>query len=426
MSMAPSKKTAKRKQPSNGAATSNETPAKKTKTSTPVSEPSSSTDSSDPLRQPHPFHRIASENGIVLRDFYPAEMSNARARAYNESRIPRPMETLNEAVAATASTRHGVSVGASVVHWFRMDLRVADNSGLSRASEVARKAGVPVIGLYVISPQDFEAHLRAPARVDFMLRSLEVLRDDLDKLDIPLWVVTVDDRETISDRVLQLLREWGTSHLFANMEYEVDELRRDAKMIQLLADKGVAMDVLHDTCVVPPGMLRSGSGKQYAVYTPWFKAWIHHIHGNLELLELVSPPEKNPKTARDGFGKLFGCKIPAAVEKKALSDEDAKRYRALWPAGEHEAQRRLEKFCEENIGRYADRRNLPAENGGTSSLSVHFASGTLSARCAVRHARSRNGTKRLDGGKEGIQTWISEVAWRDFYRHVLVNWPYIW
>ncbi len=71
------------------------------------------------------------------------------------------------------------------------------------------------------------------------------------------------------------------------------------------------------------------------------------------------------------------------------------------------------------------RRNFPAE-AATSSLSVYLASGTLSARTAVRAARDRNRTKKLDGGDEGIRTWISEVAWRDFYRHVLVNWPYVW
>ncbi len=96
----------------------------------------------------------------------------------------------------------------------------------------------------------------------------------------------------------------------------------------------------------------------------------------------------------------------------------------MWPPGEHEAQVRLAKFCDERIGGYQARRNFPAE-GATSNLSVHFASGTLSARTAIRHARDHNNTKKLDGGNQGIQTWISEVAWRDFYKHVLAHWPYV-
>ncbi len=52
----------------------------------------------DPLRAPHPFHEDAEEHGIVLRQFYPHEMSNARARAYNDGEIPRPIELVNSAL----------------------------------------------------------------------------------------------------------------------------------------------------------------------------------------------------------------------------------------------------------------------------------------------------------------------------------------
>jgi deoxyribodipyrimidine photo-lyase len=40
-------------------------------------------------------------------------------------------------------------------------------------------------------------------------------------------------------------------------------------------------------------------------------------------------------------------------------------------------------------------------------------------------ARDINSTKKLDGGNAGIMGWISEVAWRDFYKHVLAHWPYV-
>lgn len=58
-------------------------------------------------------------------------------------------------------------------------------------------------------------------------------------------------------------------------------------------------------------------------------------------------------------------------------------------------------------------------------LSPHFAAGTLSARTALSHARAKN-SGRLSGGQEGLDMWISEVAWRDFYKHVLCAFPHIW
>lgn len=379
----------------------------------------------DPLRIPHPFHLESERHGIVLRDFYPPEMSNARARAYATGILPRPIDELTSAMADTAAARMRVTPGRTVVHWFKMDLRTHDNTGLALASQKAAEHGIPLIALFVLSPQDYEAHLTSPVRVDFMLRSLRVLKEDLAKVDVPLWIETVDKRSAAPARVVELLQSWGARHLYANMEYEVDELRREAKTVRLCAENGISMEIVHDTCVVPPGRLKSGAGNQYAVYSPWYRAWVAHIHDNLELLELLPPPEKNPASARVEYARLFECDIPAAPESKRLDAEAAARFGALWPPGEHEAMKRLEMFCEEKVGGYAKHRNIPS-TPGTSSLSVHFASGTLSARTAVRYARDRNNTKKLDGGNEGIQTWISEIAWRDFYKHVLVNWPYVW
>lgn len=379
----------------------------------------------DELRKPHPWSKVAEDQGIVQRKYYPAEMSTDRARSYAEEGLMRPMEELVKTQREVFDKQKNVKVGESVVHWFKCDLRTSDNTSLALASAKAQEAGVPLICMYIVSPEDFEAHLTAPVRVDFILRTLEVLKEDLAKLDIPLYVETVEKRKDIPKRITSLLSDWGANHLFANMEYEVDELRRERRLIKQLTDAGKAFEVSHDTCVVAPGQLRSGSGNQYAVYTPWYKSWMAHIHSNLELLDLHDPPAKNPAEARKKFKSLFDTSIPSAPDNKKLSKDETKRFHSLWPSGEQEAKKRLDKFCEERIGGYADKRNLPADNG-TSSLSVHLASGTISARTCVRTARDRNKSKKLDGGAQGIVTWISEVAWRDFYKHVLVRWPYVW
>jgi deoxyribodipyrimidine photo-lyase len=71
------------------------------------------------------------------------------------------------------------------VHWFKWDLRTGDNKALHLVSQKAQEKGAPLICMYIVSPQDFEVHLTAPVRVDFALRTLEVLKADLDKLGIP-------------------------------------------------------------------------------------------------------------------------------------------------------------------------------------------------------------------------------------------------
>ncbi|TPX16325.1 uncharacterized protein E0L32_003974 [Thyridium curvatum] len=385
---------------------------------------SKASSSTDPLRQPHPFWQQSEEAGVVLRKYYPHEMSNARAKAYQEGKLPRPMELLNDALDETFQQRQEIKVKGAVVHWFKNDLRTADNRALRAASEAASKAGVPLVTMYLVSPEDFEAHLTSPVRVDFTIRNLKVLKEELAKLDIPLYVETVEKRKDIPGRIQELLEEWDASHLYTNMEYEVDELRREAKLVRALAEKDISMDVMHDTVVVPPGTLTTGAGNQYAVYTPWYRAWVAHVHAHPHLLELFDPPAKNHVSARTKFKDLFASRVPDAPANKRITKDEAERFRALWPAGEHEAAKRLEMFCEEKVGKYTAARNLPAETG-TSSLSAHFSAGTLSTRTAIRMARDRNKTKKLNAGNESIQRWISEIAWRDFYKHVLARWPYV-
>lgn len=366
--------------------------------------------------------------GIVDRRYYPAEMSNERCAMYNADEIPRPMEILNQTLEETKKAREKIGKragGEAVIHWFKRDLRIRDNTGLSKAAELAKAMGVGVIGVWIMSPQDWQAHLVSPAKCDFELRSVELLQKELAELDVPLYVETVSSRKTIPARLVELAGEWGAKNLFCNLEFEPDELRREENLVRLGAEKGVNVECCQDDCVVPPGSLKTGGGRQYAVYSPWYRAWVAHLHAHPHLLNERPMPEKNPAAFKKKFDKLYHCEVPEAPESKKLTKEEKERFAHVWPAGESAAIDRLQHFLTEKIGRYQATRNFPSANS-TACVSVHHAAGTLAARTSVRMARDVNSTKKLDGGIEGIKGWISEVAWRDFYRHVLVHWPYVW
>ena len=364
-------------------------------------------------------------NGIIDRQFYPPEMTNERCKQYNSNEIERPIETLDKVQKETGSERGKIQVKDAVLHWFKCDLRTTDNKALHLASEKAKSKGVPLICLHIISPQDYKAHMTSAVRVDFVLRTLEVLKEDLAQLDVPLYVETVERRKNIPDRIFELCKQWGASHLYTNIEYEVDELRREALMTRKGLEQGIAVEAVPDTCVVAPGELKAGSGNQYAVYSPWFRAWLAYLHTHPHQLNLFDTPAKNPASARQKYEDLFDCRIPDAPENKKLTGEEKKRFVSMWPPGEHEALDRLDKFVKDRVHDYKDTRNYPAANS-TAIVSVHLASGTLSARTAIAVARGANSVQKLDGGDKGIVCWISEVGWRDFYKHVLAHWPYIW
>lgn len=367
--------------------------------------------------------------GIVDRRFYPAEMSHERCAMYNNNEIPRPIEvldaTLSDTKPARGTIRDGKEKGDAVVHWFKRDLRVRDNTGLSLAAQLAKERGIGVIGIWIMSPQDWEAHLVSPVKCDFELRSVKVLQQELAELDIPLHIEVVEKRKEVPARLVKLCKEWRAKNVFCNLEYEPDELHREEKLVRLMLEEGISFEPQHDDCVVPPGTLQTGAGKQYAVYSPWFRAWLAHLHAHPHLLNERPAPERNPSSFRAKFPQLFDIALADAPENKRMDEEKQERMAKLWPAGELAALERLSLFLDEKIGKYQATRNFPALKS-TARVSLHHAAGTLAARTSVRAARNVNSTKRLDGGNEGIKGWISEVAWRDFYRHVLVHWPYVW
>ena len=366
------------------------------------------------------------QDEVVVRKYYPAEMSNARAEMYRSGKLPKPIDQLEEALRCTAETRSKIPVNDAVVHWFRGDLRVFDNTALHLASQKAQSSGATLISLFLVSPQDYEAHIKSPSRVDFILRTLEVLRNDLDKLDIPLWVEVIEDRNDMANRVLSLMQQWNANHIYGNMEYEVDELRRDARIVKVAARKKIDFNVVHDIMIAPPGALVTKStGKPFTIFTPWFKAWVAYLSENPKYLDLHPPPHKNSNITRERYKNLFSCPIPPCPEAKKLDTRELNYVRSTWPAGEQEASMRLGKFLDTKITDYKDKRDFPGGNG-TSVLSVHFATGTLSSRTAINRAREANGQGGLNSGNKGITCWISEVGWREFYRNVLINFPWVW
>ncbi|KAK6533529.1 hypothetical protein TWF694_002468 [Orbilia ellipsospora] len=361
---------------------------------------------------------------IVLRQFYPPEMSSERVQDYKKGVIPTPYDELMSALKDTSSQRVDVKPDKAIVHWFRWDLRLNDNTALHKACDSAKSHKVPLICLFVFSHDNFHAHYTSPARIDFALRSLKVLKADLAKLDIPMWVEEVTDRKLTQNHILDWCEKWGVSEVHANIEYEVDELRRDAKLVRAGIKKDLAFHFYHDTCVVEPMVLRSGTGKTYSVFTPFFKSWEPYVYKNGCIDHLSPPPSKNdPKLkAKDTFKDLFAqSSFPTPREEKQLSDKDSQRLTKLWPAGEHEAKARLKVFLE-RISKYADSRDRPDIEGGTSGLSVHFAAGTLSARQAFRTVVDHNTAKSLSSGHHG---WIRELCFRDFYKQILAANPHV-
>jgi deoxyribodipyrimidine photo-lyase len=286
--------------------------------------------------------------------------------------------------------------------WFRGDLRTVDNPALHHA---ARRADRGVVGVFLIARRQWDEHDWGPVKIDFILRSVAAHSAILAQLNIPLRVLEVPSFAGAPEALLTAAREHGCDELFANHEYEVNERRRDKRVAEVFTAAGLGVQFYHDQTVVPPDVLRTGKGGFYSVYTPFRRSWVAHVKERLPVALLPAPEAQAPTG-------IASDEVP--IEYSHVSPE-------IWMAGEREAQRRLNQFLGFRVGDYHVKRDLPAEEG-TSALSPYLAAGVISARQCLSAAMAANGGK-LDEGREGVVTWIAELVWREFYRHVLVGWP---
>jgi deoxyribodipyrimidine photo-lyase len=315
----------------------------------------------------------------------------------------------------------------NVLHWFRSkDIRAEDNRALHFAAAKAKEVKGALLAVYLFSPKDLEWHGTSPARTDFILENLRLLKEQLGKLNIPLVPLISEKRSTKTRRVLEFVKEHDIGHIFANIEYEIDELRRDIDMFKKIEDdeSGIAFELYDDQTVITPGELVTGSGTPHKVFTPYHRNWLSEVGAHPDLLETMDIPTANDKSAREKYRDLFLSGIPEKPEGKHFeSEEERDRLRGLWPAGHAAAVDRLDHFLEEKIKTYKQNRSNPAADN-SSRLSPYFSSGILSVREALSAARKANGNKNFDKGDPGIDSWVREIVFREFYRHVLVNSPH--
>ena len=90
-------------------------------------------------------------------------------------------------------------------------------------------------------------------------------------------------------------------------------------------------------------------------------------------------------------------------------------------SGEGFIQNHINEFLKTKGSAYKEERNFPNIEA-TSMLSPYLNSGVVSSKwCLLKAKEFNNGL--LDNGDKGIVHWVSEILWREFYRHILYNFP---
>jgi deoxyribodipyrimidine photo-lyase len=313
-----------------------------------------------------------------------------------------------------------------IVHWFRpKDLRIHDNTGLHHASQLAQSSQTPLIGIYMHCPAEESWHGTSPARMDFMIEGLKTMQKELKELNIPLVFLHAEKRHDHVKTIAKFLRQNKVSHVFANFEYEVDELRRDIGLLKEVGNE-VQVSIYHDQTVVEPGTMRTGAGKPMKVFTPYHKAWLDVVKKEPHLLDPQPPPAANDALVTKDLKSLFDSKAPTVAKDKQFgSEEDRNRIRNLWPAGHAAGKKRMDAFIQQ-IGNYAATRSNPAKNS-TSRMSAYFSAGMFSVREALSKVREYNNNSAdftESGSRPGVYGWVREIVFRELYRQTLMTTPH--
>jgi deoxyribodipyrimidine photo-lyase len=294
---------------------------------------------------------------------------------------------------SSCSTREPAAVRTIV--WYRFgDLRVADHQPLRDAARAGE-----AIPLFLVDPATLgRAGARArPHATAFGLDALSELAEALAARGSALMLAAGEPASLIP----QLAARWQVDRVVAHrLVAPAERATEDA----LAAALGDSLRLYDGQTLAPPGTLRTGAGKPYAVFTPFARAF----RRQLAVARPLAAPRSLPPVPDD---------LPGASEALPTREKlDLPAKPNLLRGGERAARMRLRAFLEGPGHAYHELRDR-LDLAATSRLSADLTFGTLSAR-AVWHAAQ----KALGESDAGL-SFSTELLWREFAHSTLWDRP---
>ncbi len=294
-----------------------------------------------------------------------------------------------------------------ILHWHRRDLRIADNIALTSA----RRRSSRVVGVFCLDPGILQRDDVAPARVTYLIGSLHELQESYLQAGSQLLIFQGLPPEVLPAIAIGL----GAKAVLWNKDVEPYSRERDRIVAATLREAGIEVETFWDQLLHAPKEVMTGAGQPYTVYTPFWRNW------NARPKAKPVEPLKNAEGLNDAEQKLAetigAIALPSAQDLGFGWDNEL----PLHP-GEQAAQECLDRFCDRALSEYDEQRNFPAVMG-TSQLSAALKFGTIGIRTVWATSQAIYEDSRSDETRNNIQTWHQELAWREFYQHVLYFFP---
>lgn len=286
-----------------------------------------------------------------------------------------------------------------VIHWFRRDLRLTDNTALAAA--VA--SGQAVVPVYVLSDWKNAHSWTGPARQQFLCGSLASLARNLEAVGGRLIIRRGDAVEELR----KLLEEAGASAIHTNRDPDPFGREVERKLEKMAANLGRRLHLHQDAAIHERDEVLTGQGRPFRVFTPYSKAW----------LKLNIPALSRSVT------KLFTPPEVASLPLPTLETWGLHGSAEIIEPGERAARLRMRRFLAGPVLRYGALRNFPA-GLGASRLSQDLRFGLLSPR--ELYSQCHQAMQQADAaGRRSIQIYVNELIWREFYLQILWHFPHV-
>jgi len=268
------------------------------------------------------------------------------------------------------------------IFWFRRDLRLYDNSGLSAATNSKTK----VIPIFIFDTSITDKLPNDDRRINFIFDNLVEIDLELKKkFNSSISVFKGNPIEIFKE----LIKNFKVNSVFTNNDYEPYALSRDKSIKNLLDKNQIQFKTFKDQVIFEKNEIIKDDGNPYVVYTPYMRKWKANLNNDLSNLAEKEVVNNFYNSAICGLMKL-------------------KEY------GFIENDKKIETFKlnKDIVTKYADTRNFPSINS-TSKLGPYLRFGTVSVRKIV------SGLLKFKD-----QTFLNELIWREFFMQILFHFPH--
>jgi len=286
-----------------------------------------------------------------------------------------------------------------VLCWFRDDLRLADNPALAAAHATGR----PLVLVFILDDSSSEARRLGGASRWWLDKSLRSFSERIAAKGGKL-ILRRGASETV---IAELVAKTRAGEVYWNRRYGPAR-RIDERIKAALKKGGIEAHSFNGSLLVEPFALKTGSGGDFKVFTPFWKA----LQANIT----IPDPAPEPRTLAAG-PKLASDDV-AAWDLHPSKPDWSTGFSAMWTPGELGARKRLREFLAGPVDGYTDGRNMPAQDS-TSRLSPYLHFGEISPHQVWRAAR--HAEESGEASPREVQKFLSEIAWRDFSHYLLYH-----